>query len=57
MTGEQLREKRQKLELTQEALAKELGVSSNTVARWERDEVAIPPYLELALNWLAHIQK
>ena len=37
--------------MTQAALARELGVIANTVARWERGEVPIPhwalPYLEL----------
>ena len=50
MTGKELKEKRNKLNLTQEQLAKELGVTSNTVARWERDEMKIPPFLPLALK-------
>jgi DNA-binding transcriptional regulator YiaG len=41
MTGKQLKKIRSQLGLTQLQLAKELGVTSNTVARWERDEVAI----------------
>lgn len=49
MTGEELKDKRKKLGFTQEELAKELMVATNTVARWERDERAIPPYLPLAL--------
>ncbi|MFZ0890013.1 MAG: helix-turn-helix domain-containing protein [Candidatus Binataceae bacterium] len=32
---------RQKLVLTQAALAVAIGVTSNTIARWERDEMAI----------------
>lgn len=50
MTGDELKRRRKGLELTQEGLAKVLGVSTNTVARWERDEVPIPPYLDLAFN-------
>jgi transcriptional regulator with XRE-family HTH domain len=50
MEGKALRESRKKLGYTQDGLAKKLGVSANTVARWERDEMAIPPYLELALK-------
>lgn len=31
-------------------LAERLGVARNTVARWEREEMGIPPYLNLALK-------
>ena len=41
MNGKQLKRIRKGLGLTQKELAEELGVSANTVARWERDEVAI----------------
>lgn len=37
--GKKLQEKRKKLGLTQEQLAKILDTTRNTVARWERDEV------------------
>ena len=50
MTGKELRKKRKDLKLTQEKLAKKLGVTANTVARWEREEVPFPDYLELAMN-------
>jgi transcriptional regulator with XRE-family HTH domain len=50
MKGDDLRKRRQKLDLTQEQLAVELGVDRNTVARWERDERVIPAYLDLALK-------
>lgn len=50
MTGDELRKKREDLRLTQEQLATALGVAANTVARWERGERAIPPYLSLALQ-------
>ncbi len=50
MNGKELKEKRKELELTQEQLANELQVTSNTVARWERDEMKIPPFLHLALE-------
>jgi transcriptional regulator with XRE-family HTH domain len=41
MKPEQLRRLRQKLGLTQEELAREVGVARNSVARWERGEMAI----------------
>jgi len=41
MTGGELRHIRKRLGFTQVALAEQIGVSSNTVARWERDEVPI----------------
>jgi len=41
MTGKQLRDIRDHLKWTQVQLAKAVGVTSNTVARWERDEVGI----------------
>jgi transcriptional regulator with XRE-family HTH domain len=50
MKGTKLRERRVALGLTQQALADKLEVSRNTVARWERDEMAIPGFLHLALK-------
>ena len=41
MTGKQLRDIRKRLRWTQVQLAKAVGVTSNTVARWERNEVGI----------------
>jgi len=41
MTGREFRAIRRKLAMTQAALAEEIGVTSNTVARWERGEMAI----------------
>ena len=38
--------------LTQQGLASKLKVSRNTVARWERDEMTIPGFLQLALKTL-----
>jgi len=52
MKGNELRDTRKRLNLTQEDLAVHLGVSTNTVARWERGEHPIPDYLELALEGL-----
>lgn len=52
MKGAKLRERRLALGLTQQALADKLDVSRNTVARWEREEMAIPGFLNLALKTL-----
>lgn len=52
MKGAKLRERRLALGLTQQGLAIKLKVSRNTVARWERDEMAIPGFLHLALQTL-----
>lgn len=52
MKGAKLRERRLALGLTQQGLANKLKVSRNTVARWERDEMAIPGFLHLALKTL-----
>jgi transcriptional regulator with XRE-family HTH domain len=38
MTGNELRQRREQMMLTQVELAQRLGVAANTVARWERDE-------------------
>ena len=50
MTGEDLRQKREALGMTQAELAGALKVAPNTVARWERAERAIPSHLPLALE-------
>jgi transcriptional regulator with XRE-family HTH domain len=50
MKGAKLRERREALGLTQQRLADRLEVSRNTVARWEREEMAIPGFLDLALK-------
>jgi len=53
LNGRQLRNRRARLGLSQVRLGEALGVSGNTVARWERDEMAPPGYLlELALRSL-----
>ena len=49
-TGSQLREHRRARRLTQRAFAVALGVTANTVARWERDEVRIPAPVGVLLH-------
>lgn len=41
MTGKELLKVRKRMKWTQAQLAEAVGVSGNTVARWERDEMAI----------------
>lgn len=41
MNGKELRSIRNRLKLTQQELAKRVGVAPNTIARWERDEMRI----------------
>ena len=48
MTGPQIRELRKHLGYTQAKLADEVGVTPNTIARYERDELnPSPPVLKL----------
>ncbi len=53
MDGATLRRLRLRLKLTQVQLADRLGVSPNTIARWERDEVGISPAMEKLIRLLA----
>jgi DNA-binding transcriptional regulator YiaG len=50
MTRREFRTLRGLIELSQAKLAKELGVTLRTVARWERGEFPIPRVAELALR-------
>jgi putative transcriptional regulator len=48
MTGAQIKELRKHLGITQARLAEEVGVTPNTIARYERDELRpSPPVLKL----------
>jgi transcriptional regulator with XRE-family HTH domain len=52
MTGRELASARRRAGLTQAALAEKIGVTANTVARWERGEMRIgqPEIVETALK-------
>jgi len=52
--GARLKREREKLGLSQAELARQLSVSANTIARWERGELKIehPGMIDLALNAL-----
>ena len=50
--SERLRHIRRELRLTQKELAEAMGVRSNTVARWERGDLALPRVAELAAEYI-----
>lgn len=52
MTSAQFRKIREKLQLTQGQLARKLGVTLNTVSRWELGTAPILKTTELALRYL-----
>jgi transcriptional regulator with XRE-family HTH domain len=54
MTGDELRTRREKLGLSQSALAQLLGTTQNTISRWELETLPIekPQMLDLALEAL-----
>jgi putative transcriptional regulator len=54
MTGDELRTIRERWQWTQRTLAKHCGVSSNTIARWERGQHRVP---EPVARLLAHQPK
>src|SRR5208283_5544665 len=59
VTAADLRAKRHLLGMSQAALATALGVTANTVARWERGKMKIarPELLEMSMNNLAEVGK
>ena len=54
MTGAQLRQHRERMGLSQSHLALRLGVTANTIARWERGAMRIqhPAIVALAMQRL-----
>ena len=57
MKPEDLKRRRQALGLTQEQLARELGVTMITVSRYERGVSEIPLHIELAVEALEKRRK
>ena len=54
LTSSQLRALRERLGLTQAELAKQIGTTRNTIARWERDKMRPSTYAHVtALQELA----
>lgn len=56
MTGAELQQWRATNDVTQHQLAEWLQIAPNSISRWERGGALIPPYLVLALNWLALVK-
>ena len=52
MTPKELKSRREALRLTQAQLARELGLDSITVSRYERGVYPIPKHIELAVEAL-----
>jgi transcriptional regulator with XRE-family HTH domain len=50
MDKDQFRRKRKRLRLTQEELAKRLGKSRPTIARYEAGDFPVPKAIEMALK-------
>lgn len=50
MEANELKERRERLGLTQDELARLLTVARNTISRWELGERSIPSFLDLALK-------
>ena len=53
MTGEELKEVRMQLGLTQEELGERLGVRKNTVWRWENEQRRVPEPVVRLMQYLA----
>lgn len=50
MNSDELRQRREALGMTQDDLARELGVKMMTVSRWERGVYPIPRHIGLAIE-------
>jgi putative transcriptional regulator len=57
MKGKELRDVRKRLKLTQVEFAELVGVTSNTVARWERDEMGIREPIARLIQRIAASEK
>ncbi len=52
VTPKQFARLRKQMGMSQEELARELGVSIHTISRYERGALAIPRKIEMALHYL-----
>lgn len=52
MNAEQLKQARQQLGLSVNAMAQRLGIDRNTYGKWERGEQRAPAIAATAIRWL-----
>jgi transcriptional regulator with XRE-family HTH domain len=57
MTGAEVRRVRKLLALTQRAFGERVGVASNTVARWERDELTVGSTAAILIRLLGQLHR
>jgi transcriptional regulator with XRE-family HTH domain len=57
MGGATFRRLRKRLALSQAKLAERVGVSANTVYRWEVDAVSVPPPVAVLMRLLVELSK
>jgi putative transcriptional regulator len=57
MKGAEVRRVRKELELTQREFAKRLGVTGNSVARWERNELTVGSTAAILIRLLGKLHR
>lgn len=59
LSGKELRFLRKEMDLTQDEVARLVGVTGQSVARWEKDQIQIPEAVDYLLRfvYLQHIQE
>jgi transcriptional regulator with XRE-family HTH domain len=57
MMGREVRRVRKMLGLTQVGFAENVGVTSNTVARWERDELTVGSTAAILIRLLGRLHR
>jgi len=57
MSGREVQRVRRLLSLTQRVFAERVGVTPNTVARWERDELTVGSTAAILIRLLGQLHK
>lgn len=52
MNGPELKQRREELGLTQTTFADVIGITANTISRYERGSLQVPKWMELAIQTL-----